>query len=126
MAPNSKKPVTVNESSIEFCIREVGSDIFLLACRRGGSTTHVTFSGLPDAITDEEVRFEAPRKVKIKAGQFLDWLAPYEVHVYRLRPMTSMLRQTNQRNSRYGDNGTSDGCDRHFFAEKNQSQREHK
>jgi hypothetical protein len=85
VAGDSKLPVGADENSIEFCVREVGSEVFVLACKRGGSTTYATFSGLPDNVTEGEVLFESPRRVKAKAGQFIDWFAPYEVHVYRFR-----------------------------------------
>ena len=83
MAPVSKQPVVVKGDGIEFCIREVGHEIFLLACKRGGTTAEVQFNGLPDHATGGDVLFEAPRKVQIHNGRFSDWFAPYEVHVYR-------------------------------------------
>ena len=83
VAPNSKLPVRCNSSEIEFCVREVGGAIFVLACQRGASTREVRFSGLPTGSSGGELLFESPRRVKIKDGQFTDWFAPYEVHVYR-------------------------------------------
>jgi hypothetical protein len=75
---------STNLFPIEFCVREVGGDIFVLACNRDtGPTSHVEFSGLPVKTTGGEMMFEEPRRVTIKEGRFTDWFAPYEVHVYR-------------------------------------------
>ncbi len=83
VAPVSKLPVAVKNADIEFCTREVGKDIFVLACKRGGKTAEVQFNGLPDHATGGDVLFESPRKVQIHNGKFTDWFGPYEVHVYR-------------------------------------------
>ena len=85
VAPVSNLPVTVSGDGIEFCVREVGGDIFLLACKRQGPTLQVTFSGLPETAVGGEVLFESPRKVETKAGKFSDWFAPFDVHVYRFK-----------------------------------------
>jgi hypothetical protein len=85
VAPNSKLPVRCNASEIEFCVREVGGEIFVLACHRGVATRDVRFSGLPAGASGGELLFESPRRVKMKDGQFTDWFAPYEVHVYRFK-----------------------------------------
>jgi hypothetical protein len=77
--------VKVTGPGIEFCVRESGGDLFLLACKREGATTQATFSGLPETVTGGEVLFESPRKVEIKAGKFTDWFAPFDVHVYRFK-----------------------------------------
>jgi hypothetical protein len=73
------------QSGLEFCLREVGDDLFLLACKRGGETVEVEFSGLPSAAAEGEVLFESPRKVEAKDGRFKDWFGPFEVHVYRFQ-----------------------------------------
>jgi hypothetical protein len=83
IAPESKMAVKVNGQGIEFCVREVGSDIFLLACKREGATIKAEFGGLPKTASMAEVLFEEPRAVEIKSGKFTDWFAPFEVHVYR-------------------------------------------
>jgi hypothetical protein len=85
VAPESKLLVKVTGPGIEFCVRESGGDLFLLACKREGATTQATFSGLPETVTGGEVLFESPRKVEIKAGKFTDWFAPFDVHVYRFK-----------------------------------------
>ena len=53
VAPNSKWPITVEGApELEFCVREVGSDLFILACKREGATVNAAFSGLPAAAGD--------------------------------------------------------------------------
>lgn len=84
LAPNSTAAVRVS-GGVEGCLREVGDDVFLLACKREGETVQATFTGLPAADGPAEVLFEAPRTVEVKDGAVTDWFAPFEVHVYRLR-----------------------------------------
>ena len=84
LEPDSKLPVKVKGTGIEFCVREVGGEVFLLACRCDHTTDKVEFSGLPATRSQGEVLFEEPRKIEIKNGRFTDWFAPFEVHVYRL------------------------------------------
>ena len=85
VAPNSKLPVKVKGDGIEFCVREVGNEIFVIACKRNQTTEQVEFSGLPANATGGDMLFEEPRKVEIKNGAFKDWFAPFEVHVYRFQ-----------------------------------------
>ncbi|MCL5281668.1 MAG: hypothetical protein M1376_17360 [Planctomycetes bacterium] len=86
VAPDSKLPVKVEGAKdVEFCIREVGNDLYLLACKREGQTLEVKFTGLPAWAASGEVLYESPRQVQAKAGQFTDWFAPFDVHVYRFR-----------------------------------------
>jgi len=85
-APNSRLPVQVTGANdVEFCVREVDRDLFLLACKREGTTVNVEFSGLPAWAGEGEVMFEAPRKVAAEQGRFKDWFGPLEVHVYHFR-----------------------------------------
>jgi hypothetical protein len=83
VAPESKLPISVTGQGIEFCVRQVGSDIFLLACKREGPTVTAEFSGLPKTASRGNVLFEEPRTIEVKSGKFTDWFAPFEVHVYR-------------------------------------------
>ncbi|MDB6022355.1 MAG: hypothetical protein JWQ04_2212 [Pedosphaera sp.] len=86
VAPDSKLPVTVSGSrEIEFCVREAGSDIYILACKREGPAVDVEFSKLPVVDGQYELMYESPRSVKVSGGKFKDWFAPFEVHVYRLK-----------------------------------------
>jgi hypothetical protein len=85
-APNSKLPVNVHGADdVEFCVREVGGELFVLACKREGATVQAEFRGLPVGATDGEVMFESPRHVTAKEGKFTDWFGPFEVHVYRFK-----------------------------------------
>lgn len=84
VAPKSKLNIAVSKpDEIEFAVRESGSDLFLLACKRQGETDQATFTGLPSLRSPAEVLFESPRKVAVENGSFTDWFAPFEVHVYR-------------------------------------------
>jgi len=86
VAPNSKLPVKIEAGSgIEFCVREVGDELFILACKAEGPVERVKFSGLPESVGVGELLYESPRKVEAKGGRFTDWFAPYEVHVYRFK-----------------------------------------
>jgi hypothetical protein len=86
VAPDSSLPLrATGATGLEFCAREVGADLFVLACKDGGETARIEFSGLPPGATLGEVLYESPRTVEVKSGRFSDWFAPYEVHVYRFR-----------------------------------------
>jgi hypothetical protein len=83
-AADSKLPVKATGNAIELCVREVGRDVFVLACCRDPQkTAAVQFTGLPNDLAVGDVLFESPRKVTAKNGAFSDWFAPYDVHVYR-------------------------------------------
>jgi hypothetical protein len=85
VAPNSGLPVKCNGEGVEFVVREVGDEIFVLACKREGGTIQAKFTGLPEKISGGEVLYEAPRTVEVKGGGFVDWFGAFEVHVYRFR-----------------------------------------
>lgn len=86
VAPDSRLPVKVEGAhDVEFCVREVGNDLYLLACKREGQTLQVKFTGLPAWAGTGEVLYESPRQVQAKAGSFTDWFAPFDVHVYHFR-----------------------------------------
>lgn len=80
---NLRTQTVPDVTPIEFLVREVGSDICLLACKREGPTIQVRFSGLPPECSKGQVLFEEPREVEAKNGSFTDWFAAYDVHVYR-------------------------------------------
>ncbi len=85
-APESNLPITVQGATdIEFCVREAGGELFLLACKREGATVLAEFRGLPAGATEGEVMFESPRRLTAVNGKFTDWFGPFEVHVYRFR-----------------------------------------
>jgi hypothetical protein len=85
VAANSRLPIKVaGATDIDFCVREVGDEVFILAAKREGTTVKVRFTGLPAMKISGAVLFEEPRKVEVKNGAFDDWFGPNEVHVYRL------------------------------------------
>ncbi len=84
VAPDSTLPLTLDGAAdVEYCVREAGDDVYVLAAKREGTTVQVTFRGLPAGIESGTVLFEEPRKVSVTAGAFTDWFGPNEVHVYR-------------------------------------------
>ena len=92
-APISGRPIKAVGPGIELTVREVGEDIFLLACSREPlKTTEVEFTGLPDGVDAGEVLYEAPRRVQVAEGRFKDWFAPWEVHVYKFSRGTARKR----------------------------------
>src|SRR5207249_422919 len=66
LAPNSAQPIKVNADGMEFCARETGGGLFLLACKRQGPAAKVEFSGLPVSAREGELMFESPRRVETK------------------------------------------------------------
>ena len=91
LAPDSNRAIRVEGDGIEFCTREAGGTLFLLACSRANGTKQVRFSGLPPGNIEAEVMFEPPRTVAVANGALSDWFAPFEVHVYRI-PMERHAR----------------------------------
>jgi hypothetical protein len=102
VAPDATAAVTASASDIELVARQDSQFFYVIAVRRGGATSQVTFSGLPPKangtpITDGQVLFEyvqAPlppplndqrvfRSVSVTNGGFKDWFGPHDVHVYR-------------------------------------------
>lgn len=84
VAPESRLPVHVSGADdVEFCVREAGDSIYILACKREGSTVKVKFTGMPVWAGEGQVMYESPRKVRAVNGAFTDWFAPFDVHVYR-------------------------------------------
>lgn len=84
VAPNSKLPIKAKGEGMELCAREVGKELYILACSREPlKTNQIEFTGLPKDISEGVVLFEEPRKVTAKDGAMKDWFAPYDVHVYK-------------------------------------------
>jgi hypothetical protein len=73
----------ISPPDLEFCIREAGGHVFLIAAKREGATVEARFSGLPFVQTTGDVLYEEPRRVSVSKGGFTDWFGPNEVHVYR-------------------------------------------
>lgn len=84
IAPDSSMPVQADGAGdLEFRVREVGKQVFLIAAKREGTTVKVTVRGLPADVSEGDLLYEEPRKVTAKDGSFNDWFGPNEVHVYR-------------------------------------------
>ena len=101
VAPNSNDKITAGSKDIELVARRDGGFLYVVAVRRGGPTSQVTFSGLPKTIGGGQVMFEYTsdplptghppagpvqqvfRGVSVDGGSFRDWFAPHDVHVYR-------------------------------------------
>lgn len=86
VAPESKLPITVsNAPGLEYCVRQAGPDLYILACKREGATSDVEFENLPFSSGEGEVMYESPRKVEVAHGKFSDWFGPFEVHIYHFK-----------------------------------------
>ena len=86
IAPNSQLKLTSDAGpEMEFTVRDAGEYTYVIAARREAPTAQVSYSGLPESVTDGEVLFESPRHVTVTGGKFTDWFAPHDVHVYRFR-----------------------------------------
>jgi hypothetical protein len=105
VAPAGAKAVKAGSKDVELVTREAGGFLYVIAVRRSGGTTRVSFSGLPRRhdgrpITGGQVLFEYVqdplpppvepsgqtfRTVRVEAGRFRDWFAQHDVHVYRFR-----------------------------------------
>ena len=95
--------VAASASDVQVATRQAGSTLYVIAVRTGGTTSRVTFSGLPPrqggpALAAGQVLFEYAqdplpppiqpgneqfRYVQVTGGSFKDWLGPHDVHVYR-------------------------------------------
>jgi hypothetical protein len=87
LAPAANVAVTANAADIDLVTRQAGGLLYVIAVRRGGSTSQVTFSGLPAGIGGGEVLFEYAqskfREVDVSGTTFTDWFGPHDSHVYR-------------------------------------------
>jgi hypothetical protein len=105
VAPNAKAAVVSTAKDVELVARRAAGFLYLIAVRRGNTTTTVGFSGLPSRndgtpITAGEALFEYVqrpppppiqpghqvfRPIKVASGAFRDWLGPHDARVYRFR-----------------------------------------
>ena len=105
VAPDAKARVKAGTKEVEVVTRQEGRTLWVLAVRRGGSTSTVGFTGLPSKhdgqkltrgeVLHEHVQEPLPppigagkqvfRHVKAANGGFRDWLGPYDARVYRFR-----------------------------------------
>ena len=97
------RKVTTTAKDVDLVTRRDGRFLYLLAARRGGTTSRVGFTGLPkkldgSPIAGGQVLFEYVqeplpppigagqqvfRSVSVANGGFRDWFGPHDVHVYR-------------------------------------------
>jgi hypothetical protein len=103
IAPVAQSAVTATAADIELTARRSGNFLYVIGVRRGGTTSRVTFSGLPPKqggalLMVGQVMFEYAqdplpppiqpdkqqfRYVQVQNGSFKDWFGPHDVHVYR-------------------------------------------
>ena len=98
VAPDAASTVTASAQDVELVARQDAQFLYVIAVRRGATTTRVTFSGLPASIGDGQVLFEYTqdplpppigagrqtfRTVGVTNGSFRDWFGPHDAHVYR-------------------------------------------
>ena len=103
IAPVAQAAVTASAADVELTARRSGNFLYVIGVRRGGSTSRVTFSGLPHKqsgaqLAVGQVMFEYEqdplpppiqpdkqqfRYVQVQNGSFKDWFGPHDVHVYR-------------------------------------------
>ena len=102
VAADARPQVRCSAKDVDLITRRDGRFLYVIAARRGGSTTRVGFTGLPRKASGElrggQVLFEyhqAPppppigagsqqfRSIGVANGGFRDWLGPHDVRVYR-------------------------------------------
>src|SRR5919198_2541415 len=98
VAPDAGATVSPSAQDVELVARQDAQFLYVIAVRRGAATSRVTFSGLPETISDGQVLFEYTqdplpppigagrqvfRTVGVTDGAFRDWFGPHDVHVYR-------------------------------------------
>jgi hypothetical protein len=98
VAPNAGATITASTQDVELVARQDAQFLYVIAVRRSGGTSRVTFSGLPGSNADGQVLFEYTqdplpppigagrqtfRTVGVTNGSFRDWFGPHDAHVYR-------------------------------------------
>jgi hypothetical protein len=96
MAPNASTQVRASVKDVELVTRRAGNSLYVIAVRRGGSVSKVSFSRLPKVrngqVLHEYVQSPLPpplggrqvfRPVGVRDGGFSDWLGPQDARVYR-------------------------------------------
>ena len=99
-APNATLSLKASVPGVELVARETAGVLTVIAVRRGGTVSQVTFTGLPKQVTGGRVLFEYVqepppppiepghqvfRPVDVSGGSFTDWFAPHDVHIYRFQ-----------------------------------------
>jgi hypothetical protein len=107
VAPDATDPVKATSSDVQLVTREdTGSGLlYVIAVRRGGPTSLVSFRGLPpknngDPLTGGQILFEYEqeplpppvdptrqtfRSITVTNASFRDWLAPHDARIYRFQ-----------------------------------------
>jgi hypothetical protein len=100
LAPAANARVVSSSKDIELVVRQTAEFLYVIAVRRGGTTSRVRFTGLPGSLRGGQVLFEFAqdpppppvvsanqkfRSIAVSSGGFADWFAPHDVHVYRFR-----------------------------------------
>jgi hypothetical protein len=105
VAPKAKAVVTASAGDVEVATRRADRNLYVIAVRRGRSTSSVRFSGLPSKldgqkltrgdVLGEHVQQPPPppiepgkqmfRTVAAENASFADWLGPHDARVYRFR-----------------------------------------
>jgi hypothetical protein len=100
VAPDAKPQVKASTADVELVTRDDGTFLYVIAVRRKGATSVVTFTGLPKKTQAGEVLHEwvqrplpppigagaqVFRPVDVAGGSFGDWLAPHDARAYRFR-----------------------------------------
>jgi hypothetical protein len=103
VAPDAQAAVSASAANVELTARRSGTFLWVIAVRRGGPTSQVTFTGLPNRqgggpLTAGQVMFEYAqdplpppvqpnkqqfRSVTVANRSFKDWFGPHDAHVYR-------------------------------------------
>lgn len=103
LAPATDVTLQPSVGGVEVAARRAGSTLWVIAVRRGGATSRVTFSGLPSRTNGQPLIRgevlnewaqdppappigEAPqrlRRVEVRSGSFTDWLGGHDARVYR-------------------------------------------
>ena len=99
-APRAKRQIAASTADVDLVTRSDAEFTYVIAVRRKGATSVVTFSGLPAAVKEVDVLGEWVQRplpppigagsqqfrlVPAESGRFRDWLAPHDARVYRYR-----------------------------------------
>ena len=97
-APDAKVGIKTATAGIELTVRRAAGALYVIAVRRSGGVSRVTFTGLPTTAASGEVLFEYEqrplpppitpghqvfRRIPVARRSFSDWFAAHDVHVYR-------------------------------------------
>ena len=105
IAPRARRSVKTRTKGVELVTRQDADFVYVIAVRRGGGTSEVSFTGLPNRrngrpLAGGEVLFEYEqeplpppvqpdrqtfRTVRTANGRFRDWLGQHDVRVYRFQ-----------------------------------------